>query len=170
MKNIRRLSIVLVLVWCAVASAFAAAPVPDSYQNEVREQEAGAFNRNGVLAFVYKTFFMYDKHVPVEDFLQNLFDKDLSMQFPEATLTSHEDFRKWYAGIGENIKSNTHTVKSVEVDLLGSGTFKVHVVVLWQAESTKGEYLKFLADQSWIVQEDQGRLKIKDYVVKAAND
>lgn len=111
---------------------------------------------------------MFDKHVPVDEFLRVLTDQGPNMRFPEATLSSHGEFKDWYADIGENIKSNTHTVESLDVKIGGNGLYRAHVIVLWQAENKKGEYLKFKADQRWTLIEEQGRLKIKDYVVKAA--
>lgn len=149
-------------------AALAAGPVPNAFREAVGIQQSNTFNRNAVTAFVYNTFYMFDKHVPADEFLGILTDKGLNMRFPEATLTSHEDFKRWYAGIGENIKSNTHAIQSVDVAVAGNGLYRAHVVVLWQAENKKGEYLKFKADQRWTLVEDQGRLKIKDYIVKAA--
>lgn len=145
-----------------------AAEVPQAYLDAVKLQEDRAFNENAVLAFVYNTYYLFDKHVAVEDFLKNLADKDLLMKFPEAELKSHADFQKWYKGLGDNIQSNTHTVQSVMVKAKDDGTFGVHVIVLWQAQSKKGEYMKFKADQNWTVIDDNGRLKIREYLVKEA--
>jgi len=165
----RYLALALIVAVVALASAaLAAEPIPEPYREAVAQQNAHTFNRNALTAFVYNTFYQFDKHVPVEQFLHNLVDKDLNMQFPEATLKSHDEFKKWYAGIGENIKSNTHTVQSVEPRVSEDGKYSVHVIVFWQAETVKGEYLKFTADQQWTLVDDQGRLKIKDYIVKPA--
>ena len=148
--------------------ALGAEPVPHEYKTELVQQNSHIFNKNAVTAFVYNTFFMFDKHAPVEQFLSNLVEKNLIMQFPEATLMSKEDFKKWYAGIGENIKSNNHTVQSVDVKVNADSTFTARVIVLWQAESKKGEFLTFNAEQKWTIVAEQGRLKIKDYLVSKA--
>lgn len=141
---------------------------PKAYLEDAKMQEDRAFNQNAVLAFVYNTYFLFDKHVPVEDFLKNLSEKGLNMKFPEAELKSFADFQKWYKGVGDTIQSNTHTVQSVNVKMNKDGTFNVHIIVLWQALNKKGEYLKFKADQTWVLIEDAGRLKIRDYLVKEA--
>ncbi|MFZ2959221.1 MAG: hypothetical protein WA705_20230, partial [Candidatus Ozemobacteraceae bacterium] len=88
-----------------------AVEVPQAYLDDVKLQEDRTFNQNAVLSFVYNTYFMFDKHVAVDDFLKNLAEKDLNMKFPEAELKSHADFQKWYKGVGDSIQSNTHTVQ-----------------------------------------------------------
>ncbi|HNV72299.1 MAG TPA: hypothetical protein PKO06_21505 [Candidatus Ozemobacteraceae bacterium] len=148
-------------------SAFAV-EIPPDYLDEVNILQHRAFNANAVRAFVYNVYFLFDKHVPVEEFQQHLVDKDLNMKFPEAHLKSHVDFQNWYKGVGDSIQSNTHTVESIAVKMNEDGTFGVHVIVLWQAINKKGEYLKFKADQNWVLVEDNGRLKIRDYLVKEA--
>lgn len=157
----------LVLFVLTIIPTFAA-EMPQAYLDGVKLQEDRTFNVNAVLSFVYNTYYMFDKHVAVEDFLKNLADKDLHMKFPEAELKSHDDFQKWYKGVGDAIQSNTHTVQSVQAKANDDGTFGVHVVVLWQAQDKKGQYLKFMADQNWTVIDDNGRLKIREYLVKEA--
>lgn len=163
-----RSALILVTLQLLTAAALAADAIPKSYRQAVNAQASNTFNRNAVTGFVYNTFYMFDKHVPVDEFLRILVDQGLNMRFPEAALNSHEEFKNWYAGIGDDIESNTHTIQSVDVNVAGNSIYRVHVVVLWQAETKKGQYLKFKADQRWTLIEDQGRLKIKDYIVKAA--
>ena len=50
------------------------------------------------------------------------------MRFPEVTLRSHADFRKWDSGIGKNIASNTHTLEQVEANVLGRGRYQADIV------------------------------------------
>jgi hypothetical protein len=162
--------ILLLFCFLSLSWSLTAAEIPEAYQEEVRIQETYAFNPNAIRSFVFSIFFLFDKHVPVEDFLRNLVDKDLKMVFPEKTLLSPEDFKAWYAGVGEAIQSNTHQVETLEVRVKPDGTYAVHVVVLWQAVNRKGEYIKFKADQNWLLVDDNGRLKIKEYLVKAAKN
>ncbi len=145
-----------------------AAEIPQTYLDEIRILEQRTFNENAVRSFVYNVYFLFDKHVPVDDFLRNLVEKDLNMKFPEAHLKSHADFQNWYKGVGDSIQSNTHTVESIKVKMNEDGTYGVHVIVLWQAVDRKGEYLKFKADQNWVLVEEDGRLKIRDYLVQEA--
>lgn len=167
MNQLPKLATIVLGVFFATVATGAEA-IPQEYKTAVDMQNKQVFNQNAVASFVYNTFFMFDKHAPAEQFLNNLVEKNLNMKFPEATLKSHQDFKKWYAGIGENIKSNTHTVQSIDVKVNADSTYTARVIVLWQAESKKGEFLMFKADQKWTVIAEQGRLKIKDYVVSEA--
>ncbi|MBF0544621.1 MAG: hypothetical protein HQM08_09315 [Candidatus Riflebacteria bacterium] len=145
-----------------------AADVSDEYSKDIQIQQSRVFNKNAVLSFVYSIYFMFDKHVPVDGFLKNLVEKGLNMQFPGSPLKSYDDFKKWYADVGTNTKTQRHTVKSVEVSYGPDKTFLVHVIVLWEAVDSKGTFIQFLADQNWTVVEVDGSLKIRDYIVKAA--
>ena len=164
----KRLLLLLFVLQALLVPPTFAADVPQAYLDAVKLQEDRTFNENAVLSFVYNTYYMFDKHVAVDDFLRNLSDKDLLMKFPEAELKNHADFQKWYKGVGDSIQSNTHTVQSVKVKMDDDGTFGVHVIVLWQAQSKKGDYMKFKADQNWTLIDDNGRLKIREYLVKEA--
>jgi hypothetical protein len=167
----KRFSKFVTAVFCvSIATvALGTEPVPLEYKTAIDLQNNHLFNQNAVTSFVYNTFYMFDKHVPVEQLLKNLVEENLNMQFPEATLKSKEDFKRWYAGIGENIKSNTHKVQSVDVNINANNTYSARVIVLWQAESKKGEFLKFKVEQKWTLVAEQGRLKIKEYLVSKAN-
>jgi hypothetical protein len=147
-------------------SSFASLPV--TFSDDIKTQNSRLFNSNAGYSFVYNTFFMFDKHLPVENFLKILVNNGLNMQFPDATLKNSEDFKKWYAGVGDAIKNQTHTVKSLEVSYGPENLLLVHVIVHWQAENIKGEYISFLADQNWTLVEEDGNLKIRDYLVKEA--
>jgi hypothetical protein len=142
--------------------------IPAEYSKDIKIQQSQTYNKNAVLSFVYSIYYMFDKHVPVEGFLKNMVNTGLNMQFPGAPLKSFEDFEKWYSDVGENTKTQRHTVKSVDVSYGPANTFLVHVIVLWEAEDSKGFFVQFLADQHWTLVEEDGRLKIRDYIVKAA--
>ena len=92
------------------------------------------------------------------------------MRFPETTLRSHADFKRWYAGIGQTIASNTHTLENVKMSVLGGGRYQVDIVGLWQAESKKGEYVVFKFRQQWTLVDGSGKQPlIQTYLVEAAN-
>ncbi|MBF0410076.1 MAG: hypothetical protein HQM10_22220 [Candidatus Riflebacteria bacterium] len=151
-----------------ISSGSFAATFPEEFSNDIKIQSSRTCNLNAGLSFVYNTYYMFDKHVPVDAFLSNLVQTDLNMQFPDATLKNSEDFKKWYKGIGDSIKTQTHTVKSLKVKYGPHKSLLVHVIVHWQAENMKGEYISFLAEQNWTLVEEKGQLKIKDYLVKEA--
>jgi hypothetical protein len=160
----------LLLLSIVTAGSGYAEPPPAVYQEAVRRQRENKFNENEVISFVYQVYAMYDRHVPVERFLPLLASKNLEMRFPETTLRSHADFKRWYAGIGRDIASNTHTVESVQVTIPGGGRYQADIVGVWQAETRKGEYLVFKFRQRWRLVDGPGRQPvIQTYMVEAAN-
>jgi hypothetical protein len=118
-------------------------------------------------------FALYDKHEDVSKFLPLLSDDGLEMRFPETTLRSKEDFKKWYAGIGDNIQSNTHQLQKLDAKILGNGTYEVDLIVLWQALTKENRYIKFRAHQTWLLRdakEDSPWPQIFRYVVEEAKE
>ena len=159
----------LLLLSIVTAGPGYAEPPPAVYQEAVRRQRENRFNENEVISFVYQVYAMYDRHVPVERFLPLLASKNLEMRFPETTLRSHADFKKWYAGIGRDIASNTHTLETVQVGIPGGGRYQADIVGVWQAESKKGEYVVFKFRQQWSLVDGPGKQPlIQTYLVEAA--
>jgi len=125
------------------------AATPAAYTASVGVMRQNKFCENDIKSFVHRVFGMYDKHVPVEQFLPLLRDGGLEMVFPEVTLRSHADFRKWYANVGKNFESNTHTLERVDVTFPGGGRYGVDLTVFWQALGRDGKYVSFRAHQVW---------------------
>jgi hypothetical protein len=151
------------------APAYSVMP-PEAYRQAVQRQFHNKYNENEIISFVYQVYAMYDRHVPVERFLPFLASKNLEMRFPETTLRSHADFKRWYAGIGQTIASNTHTLESFKMSVWGGGRYQVDIVGLWQAESKKGEYVVFKFRQQWTLVDGPGKQPlIQTYLVEAAN-
>ena len=166
----KKLSLLLILTAMAAAVPSYSQQLPSAYKEAVQRQLKNKFNENEILSFVYQVYAMYDRHVPVERFLPLLASKNLEMRFPETTLRSHADFKRWYAGIGQTIASNTHTLESVKVSVLGGGRYQADIVGLWQAESKKGEYVVFKFRQQWTLVDGPGKQpRIQTYRVEAAN-
>jgi len=166
----RTLGVAFAIVALFVAipnKTMAANMMPKAYTVAVEKLHNNTFGENNIRSFVYNIFAMYDYHVPVNQFYPYLVNQDLEMQFPEGKLTSHQDFEHWYdVSVGENITSNTHTLESLQVAVLGNKTYQVDLVVWWQAENTKGEYLSYHFKQKWILVEEHNSLKIQKYIVK----
>jgi hypothetical protein len=161
--------LVLMLLSIVIGGPAQSEPPPVVYQEAIRRQQENKFNANEILSFVYQVYAMYDRHVPVERFLPLLASKNLEMRFPETTLRSHADFRKWYAGIGRDIASNTHTLESVQASIQGGGRYQADIVGVWQAETRRGEYLVFRFRQRWGLVDGPGRQPlIQTYLVEAA--
>ena len=166
----KKLSLLLILTAMAAAVPSYSQQLPSAYKEAVQRQLSNKFNENEILSFVYQVYAMYDRHVPVERFLPFLASKNLEMRFPETTLRSHADFKRWYAGIGQTIASNTHTLESVKMSVLGGGRYQADIVGLWQAESKKGEYVVFKFRQQWTLVDGPGKQPlIQTYLVEAAN-
>jgi hypothetical protein len=162
--------VVLMLCFGVIAGPGYSEPPPALYSEAVQRQLNNRFNENEIVSFVYQVYAMYDRHVPVERFLPFLASKNLKMRFPETTLRSHADFKRWYAGIGKTIASNTHTLESVEVSILGGGRYQADIVGVWQAESKKGEFMRFRFRQRWrLVDGPSKQPLIQTYLVEASN-
>lgn len=162
----------VLLILMAVVPAFPgySQPPPADYTEAVQRQLNHRFNENEIISFVYQVYAMYDRHVPVERFLPFLASKNLEMRFPETTLRSHADFKHWYAGIGKSIASNTHTLESVKVSVLGGGRYQADIVGVWQAASKEGNYVVFKFRQQWTLVDGPGKQPlIQTYLVEAAN-
>ncbi len=160
----------LILLSIVVAGPGYSEPPPAAYTEAVQRLLKNKFNENEIISFVYQVYAMYDRHVPVERFLPLLASKHLEMRFPETTLRSHTDFRRWYAGIGKTIASNTHTLEGVKVHVLGGGRYQADIVGLWQAESKEGKYVVFKFRQLWTLVNGPGKQPlIQTCLVEAAN-
>lgn len=160
----------MMLLSILIAGTGYSEPPPAAYQEAVQRQLNNKFNENDIISFVYQVYAMYDRHVPVGRFLPFLAPMNLEMRFPETTLRSHADFKRWYAGIGKTIASNTHTLESVKVGVLGGGRYQADIVGVWQAESKKGEYVVFKFHQRWSLVDGPGKQpQIQTYRVEAAN-
>lgn len=162
--------VLLALLVIVIAGPAHSEPPPAAYREEIQRQIDNRFNENELISFVYQVYAMYDRHVPVARFLPFLASKNLEMRFPETTLRSHADFKRWYAGIATTIASNTHTLESVTVSILGDGRYQAEIVGVWQAESKRGEYIVFKFRQRWsLVDGPHKQPLIQTYVVEAAN-
>jgi len=119
--------------------------------------------------FVRDWFALFDRNAPVKEYLSRLVDQGLHMQFPEVTLSSHRDFRRWYQGILETVTGASHTLKTVNVTRAGEDKYQVDLVVLWEA-TVSGKKTSFLAHQLWEVLGEGKSLRIQRYIVEAAGN
>jgi hypothetical protein len=166
----KRRCVLLMLSVNVIAGPGYSEPPPAAYREAIQRQMSNRFNENEIISFVYQVYAMYDRHVPVGRFLPLLASKHLEMRFPETILRSHADFKRWYAGIGTTIASNTHILESVKVGVLGGGRYQAEIVGVWQAESKKGEYIVFKFRQRWSLADGPNKQPlIQTYVVEAAN-
>lgn len=119
--------------------------------------------------FVQEWFDRMSRHDPVEEMLPFVADAGLEMVFPEATLRGHDDFRVWYAGVGEAFADQSHVVERVAGRPEGAGV-AVDVTVVWTAKSAvDGTVSSFRVRQEWRLAypsgADSGRPVIVGYLV-----
>jgi len=114
--------------------------------------------RHEVQNLVYTWFRKITVKVPVEEMLELLSPNDLQMKFPEETLRSHTDFKKWYQTVTNLFFDQVHDVKYLDIELDGDQA-EVNLIVNWQArtwtapEATskwQGSYVR----QHWIVRKE----------------
>ncbi|MEW6712402.1 MAG: hypothetical protein AB1403_21470, partial [Candidatus Riflebacteria bacterium] len=74
-----------------------------------------AANQNQIHGFVYHWFSLFDRNAPVAQFLEHIPADRFKMAFPEATLTSRDDFKRWYKGIQTNIKNASHEIVKLNI-------------------------------------------------------
>ncbi|MFC7261326.1 MULTISPECIES: nuclear transport factor 2 family protein [Streptomyces] len=112
-----------------------------------------------------------DQHVPLEQVLPYLVQDGLEMRFPEATLTTLDEFKGWYEAVTNRFFDEVHELKSVEVEPTARGEALVKVVVNWQAHiwnppAARSQWLGFDAYQTWIVVAgEDGSPLVKTYIV-----
>ncbi|PYE54804.1 hypothetical protein [Deinococcus yavapaiensis] len=116
-----------------------------------------------------------DVHAPAEDMTPFVHETDLQMRFPEATLTTVEEFRGWYEGVIRIFFDEVHTLQKLDVNLNEDGSSAlVNLVVYWEASrwkapAAKSERLLMDADQTWEVRRSpaSGQPVIAVYIVNA---
>jgi hypothetical protein len=170
-NSINGLSCAALALMIVVSGSAAHAEDLEQYHSAVATQQQNRFSENAIKSFVYHVFALYDKHEDVSKFLPLLSDDDLEMRFPETTLRSKEDFKKWYAGIGDNIQSNTHQLEKLDATILENGKYEVDLIVLWQTLTKDNRCIKFRAHQTWLLRdakEDSAWPQIVRYVVEEA--
>lgn len=114
-----------------------------------------------------------DVHAPMVELLPMLFDKELEMKFPEATLHGHAEFEKWYQGVIRIFFDEIHTLKELNINLSeDKTTANIKLVVYWEASRwhpplAKSERLMFDASQTWVVKimPETGKPTVIKYVV-----
>ncbi len=121
-------------------------------------------NQNQIQGFVYQWFSFFDQNAPAAKFLEHIPTSRFKMVFPEATLTSRDDFKKWYTGIQKNIKSASHEIVRLKIEEK-NGLYHVQLVVLWRATTFNGEKLSFDALQNWKIELHNDRPFIHEYIV-----
>jgi hypothetical protein len=106
-------------------------------------------NTNDVRAFVYEWFAQFEHIAEPEYFLSHLDDGDLEIRFPEQTLSSHDDFRRWYEDVIRHIPWDFHDVRNLEVEGDEGGGFRVSFDVGWYGEKVEADEIDTKYAESW---------------------
>jgi SnoaL-like domain len=115
--------------------------------------------------FVHRWYDLLSAHAPVDKLLSLVSDRDLEMEFPEASLRNYDDFRRWYAAVGEAYRDQSHAVEQLQATR-ERDTVHVTVTVVWQATQTAdGVTVRQRVHQQWRLREQGGRLVIQKYLV-----
>lgn len=108
-----------------------------------------------VKKLIYTWFKKLTDHAPVDEMLAMLNVDSLQMKFPEATLTSEQQFRDWYTTVTNKFFDQVHELKMLDVALDGD-VATVELVVNWQARTWEppagySGWEGVYAHQSWTV-------------------
>ena len=114
-----------------------------------------------------------DVHAPMVEILPMLADRDLEMQFPEATLHGHAEFEGWYQGVIRIFFDEVHTLKELSIEISESkAQANIKLVVYWEASrwnppASRSDRLMFDAYQTWTVKRspETGKAVIVTYIV-----
>ena len=152
----------------SVAATSAGAPTPD-YLQAVKLLQDNKYGENEIKSFVYQVFSLFDRHAEVNNLLLLFANEDLSMKVPEGRIDSHQDFEKWYAGIGAKYQSNIHRIERIDVQIPAKGDYRVNVLVLWQALDREGKLTSLRTRQEWKIIDGGGYWpRIVSYVAEPA--
>lgn len=112
-----------------------------------------------------------NEHWPMVRMLALLAREDLKMVFPEATLTSLEEFETWYGGVIRTFFDQDHIINSIRSDVRGDEAV-VKLTVTWKARqwnppAATSERILMDADQTWTVRRSAqtGKPVIVSYAV-----
>lgn len=122
-----------------------------NYDHQLELNQTHKFNDNQIRSFVYYWFGLHDKHLPIDKSMVLLSNTNLLMVYPEIMVHNKADYKKWYDGVGENIKSNLHHVKSLNIKMLDNHRYQIDLVVNWQAIDKNNKFINIDATQTWIL-------------------
>lgn len=110
-----------------------------------------------------------DVHAPMVEVLPMLTDKELTMIFPETTVTGHAGFEGWYQKVIRIFFDEVHTVKTVTPTITGD-TAVVKVIVQWEASTwtapeATSKRIALDAYQTWEVKLTDKTIVITKYTV-----
>lgn len=137
-------------VWDAFVPCLAADPVSEELE-QVGEILCSELSEQVTSQFVGDWYSKLSDRAPVEELLAMLATIGLDMGFPGVAIRNADDFRKWYAGVGELFDEQEHIVESIS-QLPGENGLTLFVSVVWKAtQRADGVRLAMRASQTWTI-------------------
>jgi hypothetical protein len=136
---------------CLAVESVTQTQILSSYKQELKMRQTHKFNNNQIRSFVYYWYGLHDVHAAINKSYQLLCKNNLLMIFPEITVHNKADYKKWYDGVGENIKSNIHMIKQLKITPRPGHQYRVNVLVNWQAIDKNNKFINMYATQQWLL-------------------
>lgn len=131
------------------ASVQSSSSSPAIYLNAVKVLRENNYGENELKSFVYQVFSLFDRHAAVNNLLLLFADNDLLMRLPEGQIDSHQEFEKWYSGLGTKYQSKLHTIERLNVQIPARGDYRIDLIVLRQALDKEGNFTSTRTHQQW---------------------
>jgi len=131
--------------------------------------------RKDIYLFVRKWFQAITNHAPLQKVEGMLVDEGLRMEFPEGKMETIEEFEDWYETVTNTFFDQVHDIRNIEIKFNDNSAY-LTILVNWQAHTWEApaaysERIDSDAVQTWeIVENENGDLKIKQYIVEALKD
>ena len=87
-----------------------------------------------VIELARRWFAALNNHAPVDQLVALLDPDGVEMKFPEATLTSENEFRAWYDTVTHTFFDQNHRIRQIDVRI-GETAADVFVIVSWTAHT-----------------------------------
>jgi quinol monooxygenase YgiN len=158
--------------WERFVPCLAAEPRSEAFR-QVSEL-AGPPSADEVRPFVQEWFDRLSAHQPVENLLPMIAAEGLVMEFPDATLTSEAEFRKWYDEVGRAFYDQSHVLDRLDITQApDTQAADLDLSVVWTTRlSSDGTRHAYRALQSWRIARSPatGRPVIVRYKVRELNE
>jgi quinol monooxygenase YgiN len=137
-------------VWNAFVPCLVGEPVSEKL-TQVGEILCGNLNESGTRDFVTEWYNKLSDRVAVEELLPMLAQIGLDMRFPGVVIRNAEQFRNWYAKVGEQFEEQEHILESLS-QMPNDNGLTLFVTVVWKAkQKADGDRLAMRANQTWTI-------------------
>jgi quinol monooxygenase YgiN len=124
---------------------------PQSQNLRAVDDLAAPLADDEVRTFVQRWFDTLSAHPDIDELLPMIVTDGMTMQFPDATLTSEAEFRSWYDEVGRANHDQSHHVDQLDVSIdPAAAAAGVELSVLWTTHQEPGGAASvFRARQIW---------------------